>query len=135
MAVSSPASCAPVRPESLAPWLHETVADPAKLPRDFVTVSMRPRQRDGYLDGLAALAAALFPDGTQGFDVRAALNGLAMPRRIIVGRDDRIIPAAHVAGLDGAIAIHAYAGVGHMPQLEIASEVARIWLEMVRASG
>jgi pyruvate dehydrogenase E2 component (dihydrolipoamide acetyltransferase) len=123
------------RAESLAPWLAMTVTDPRSLPRDFLAVSLRPRQRDGYLDGLAALADGVFPDGTQAFEVRTTLNALTMPRRVVFGRDDRIIPATHAAGLAGAIAVHLYAGVGHMPQLEIRSDIEKIWLEVIRSAG
>jgi pimeloyl-ACP methyl ester carboxylesterase len=121
--------------ESLAPWLALTVADIESLPADFLAASLRPRQRDGYLDGLRDLAAALFPDGTQAFSIRNALNALAIPKRVIFGLNDKIISPSHARGLAGSVGVHLFPGVGHLPQMEAQSEVARIWLEVVRSAG
>jgi len=44
----------------------------------------------------------------------------------VFGADDRIIPARHAWDLPGAVALHLFRGVGHMPHLEIRPVVARI---------
>ncbi len=72
------------------------------------------------------MAAALFPDETQGFDPRAALERLTCPTQIIWGRQDDILPQRHalVARID--CAIHLLDRAGHIPQIECPDRVARI---------
>jgi hypothetical protein len=59
------------------------------------------------------------------------LAKLAMPVRVIWGMDDRIMPVAHAAALPGSVAQHRFPGVGHMPQIEAAADVARIVSEQI----
>ena len=121
--------------DALASWLVMTVADPQILPRDFVSVSLRPRQRDGYIEGLRQLAAALFPRHTQAFDIRDRLRALTIPKRLVFGAADWIIPATHASGLGGSVGIHIFPGVGHLPHVEAQADVARLWLEVIRSAG
>ena len=121
--------------DALASWLSMTVADPHSLPRDFISVSLRPRQRDGYIDGLRQLADALFPRHTQAFSVRDRLSALTIPRRLVFGAADWIIPATHASGLGGSVGVHIFPGVGHMPHVEAQADVARLWLEVIRSAG
>ena len=119
---------------SLAPVLSLTVADPRSLPGDFTSVSLRPRQREGYIEGLRALAARLFPNGGQTFTVREPLNGLDIPKRLVFGAADGIIPPSHASGLAGPVGVHLFAGIGHMPQIEAPHDISRIWLEVTRSA-
>ena len=54
--------------------------------------------------------------------------------KLIVGLDDRIIPARHAEGLPGRVALHRFAGVGHMPHFEAREEVAALAREAMRAA-
>ncbi len=119
--------------ESLAPWLRLLFSDAAALSPGFVRATAAARA-DGRLAGQqAAVAAALFPDGTQAFSIRPALSRLQMPTRIVFGLNDAIIPSRHASGLPGTIALHFFANVGHMPHIEIKTDVGRILAEQIRA--
>ena len=115
--------------DSLAPWLRLLVADPAALGEGFVRATLRGRT-EAVAAAQAAMAAALFPDGTQAFSIRGALERLAMPVRVVFGAADRIIPAHHARDLPGTVALHQFRNVGHMPHLEARAALARILDQM-----
>jgi pyruvate dehydrogenase E2 component (dihydrolipoamide acetyltransferase) len=117
---------------SLAPWIDELVADPAALGPSFLEATLRQRSEPS-LAGLEAAAAVLFPDGTQGFSVRADLERLSIPAKIVFGTDDRIIPSRHARGLPGRIAVHLFRGIGHMPHFEAREDIAALARELMRA--
>jgi pyruvate dehydrogenase E2 component (dihydrolipoamide acetyltransferase) len=54
------------------------------------------------------------------------LAEIAAPVRVIWGLDDKVLPADHADRLPGGIALHRFAGIGHMPQVEIPREVLKI---------
>ena len=87
-----------------------------------------PRLRSG-------LAAAVFSGSTQLFSIRDALEKYEGPCRIIVGREDAIIPAEYVDAVPGHVAVNRLPGIGHLPQLEAPILVARLVSETVRAVG
>ena len=63
-------------------------------------------------------------------------RAFAGPTKIIFGLDDKIIPAHHAHGLPGGIAVHLFAGIGHMPHFEARDPVAdRSRTMSRRASG
>jgi pyruvate dehydrogenase E2 component (dihydrolipoamide acetyltransferase) len=118
---------------SLGPWMRELVADPAALGSALVNTTLRQRAAGGLIEAQTRLAAALFPDGAQAIDIRPWLAEIAIPAKLIVGVEDRILPARQAEGLNGLIALHRLARVGHMPHLEARAEVARLLSELVRA--
>ena len=109
---------------SLGPWLRELVAEPGAVTPAFVRATLK--NREAVLPAQRRLAAALFPDGTQAFTVRADLARLACPVRVVVGTADRIVPARHSEALPGLVALHRLAGVGHLPQIEAREAVQAI---------
>jgi len=111
---------------SLGPWLRLLVSDEAVLGQGFVRATARARAADTVVAAQTAVARALFPDGTQAFSVRDSLSRIGVPVRVVFGADDRIIPARHAWDLPGAVALHLFRGVGHMPHLEIRPALARI---------
>ena len=115
---------------SLGPWLRLLVSDEAMLGDGFVRAAARLRDETTIAAQLD-VARAFFPDGTQAYSVRDALARLAMPVRVVVGVEDRIIPWRHALDL-GAVALHVFRGVGHMPQLEIRAALARIMADHAR---
>ena len=117
---------------SLAPWLRLLVSDEAVLGQGFVRATARARAADAMVAAQAIVARALFPDGTQAFSVRDSLSRIDVPVRVVFGADDRIIPARHAWDLPGAVALHLFRGVGHMPHLEIRPALARIVAEHCR---
>ena len=119
--------------DELAPWMGLLVADPASLHPAFTQVTAETRAQPGVAEAQRQIARQVFPDGKQAFSVRAALDGLTVPIRVVFGAADRIIPPRHLAGLPGTIAQHLFPGVGHMPQVEARDAVAHLLVEHLRA--
>ncbi|MBC8129839.1 MAG: alpha/beta fold hydrolase [Rhizobiaceae bacterium] len=117
---------------SLAPWMRMLVHDPDSLPASLVDATIRSRGERDLLGAQAALAEDLFPDATQVFSVRAALQRVAVPARIVFGLADRIIPARHTSGLPGTVGLHLFPQVGHMPHLEVRDAVGKLLGEHIR---
>lgn len=111
------------QPESLGPWLRVMVADPSLIGDDFVSAAMQARRDPALRAAQVQMGRDLFPDGTQGFDLRAALGRLTCPTRLIWGRADAVLPWQQVLAAPGRVALHLFDGVGHVPQLERPDEV------------
>lgn len=116
--------CAATRPESLAPWLRMLVADERLISDGYVRQAMAGRARAELRAAQAALAGILFPDGVQAFDLRAALDRVGMPTRIIWGRRDAVIPWRHALTAPGRVALHLFPELGHVPHLERPDAIA-----------
>lgn len=110
-------------PESLGPWLRVMVADPGLIGEDFVRAAMETRRDPALRAAQGQMARDLFPDGTQGFDLRAALDRLICPTRMIWGRADAVLPWQQALAAPGRVALHLFDGVGHVPHLERPAEV------------
>lgn len=118
---------------SLMPWLRQLVADEQVLSKPFVNATLAQAADRELRATQAEISDRFFADGTQTFDIRAVLAALRIPVRVIVGANDRIIPASQSQGLPGEIALHVFAATGHMPQVERREQVLKILLEMARA--
>jgi pyruvate dehydrogenase E2 component (dihydrolipoamide acetyltransferase) len=127
--------CAAETEPALRAWLTVLVHDSAALPGALVRATMRARESGDLAGAQKRVAAALFPNGTQIFSVRAALQRFAGPTRAIFGREDAIIPPHHGEALPAAAALHRLERVGHLPQLEATQLVARLAMETVRSAG
>ncbi|MBZ9796868.1 alpha/beta fold hydrolase [Mesorhizobium sp. ES1-4] len=121
--------------QALERWLAAMVGDPSALPGGYAQAALRQIEKTGNRETLVAMAESLFPDGTQGFDLGGALAELAVPTRLIWGRLDRIIPAAHAARAPGFAAVHLLDGIGHVAQIEAPALTARLITETVRSAG
>jgi pimeloyl-ACP methyl ester carboxylesterase len=118
----------------LSYWLAHLVHDPAKLGSAVARSTIRLRQTLPLVENQSRLSAALFANGEQTASIRPALAAYPGPRRIVFGLEDRIVPARrHVEGLPGAVALHLFANVGHMPHFEARAEVARLIADSVAA--
>ena len=120
---------------SLLPWMRELVADPEALGPALVRTALRQRQSAALIEAQTRIAEALFPDGAQALDIRPWLAGVPCPAKIIVGVEDRILPPRQALGVNGLVALHRLAGVGHMPHFEARAEVARLLTELMRSGG
>ena len=107
--------------------------DPAALTGSFVATAFQQLQAPGRQAALSALAGRLMPAGRQSENLRAALDTLRVPVKVIWGVADRIVPASHAAGVPGRVALHLLSDVGHLPQIEAAPLVAELLVEQVRA--
>ena len=112
--------------ESLAPWLRRLTATPEGISDDYARAAMATRKDPALRAAQADMTAALFPDGVQSFDLRAAVARLECPTQILWGRHDHILPNRHALAADGDFAIHLLQGAGHVPQIECPDRVARI---------
>ncbi|MBZ9986872.1 alpha/beta fold hydrolase [Mesorhizobium sp. BH1-1-5] len=121
--------------QALERWLAFMVGDPRALPAGYAQAALRQMEKNGNRDALASMAEALFPDGTQGFDLTTALAELGVPTRLVWGKLDRVAPAAHAARAPGFAAVHLLEGVGHVPQIEAPALTARLIAETVRSCG
>jgi pyruvate dehydrogenase E2 component (dihydrolipoamide acetyltransferase) len=113
------------RRKDLKDILGRLFADADAVERRMIDDVLRMKRRDGVPEALAAIAAALFPDGRQAVDLRVEAASLTCPVAVVWGEADRIIPIAHAAGLPTGFAVTRIAGAGHMPQLEAPAEVVR----------
>ena len=118
--------CKASRPESLRPWLRALVANEAIITDAYVRLAMSGRSAPALRAAQIALADILFPDGAQAFDLRATLNRIETPTRIIWGKQDAIIPWRHALRAPGKIGLHLFEGIGHMPHIECAAAVGAI---------
>lgn len=114
------------RTESLAPWLQRLTATPDAISWDFARAAMLSRTDPDLRAAQLELADMLFPDGVQGFDLRAALARVEAPTALVWGRDDHILPWRHALSAKGEMALHLMPNVGHIPHVERPAELARI---------
>ncbi len=125
--------CRATHPESLLPWLRRLVADPGLIGDDYARAAMAGRGA-ALRAAQTALAGRLFPDGTQGFDLRPVLAGVDVPLRLIWGREDAILPWRQALAAPGHAGLHLLPGTGHMPHVEAPQLVARILREVLAAA-
>lgn len=114
------------RSESLLPWLRRLTATPDAIGEDYARAAMKVRMDPALRACQADMSAALFPDGVQAFDLRAAMARLECPTTILWGRQDHIVPHRHALALDGDFGIYFLAGAGHIPHIECPERVAKI---------
>ena len=114
------------RTESLWPWLRTLVADETLITESYVRSIMAERADADLRATQRSMMDALFPDGVQSFDLRAALERVDAPTRIIWGKRDRIIPWQHALGAPGKAGLHLFGGIGHLPHIEAPEEVGRL---------
>ena len=119
---------------ALTLWLNMLATDPTALGSALAKTTLRLRRERPLVAEQRRLAAAIFAGGRQAIDIRGLLMAPQAPTKILVGLEDRIIPAHHAAGLSGLIALHRFPHVGHMPHLEARREVAALIEELVRAA-
>lgn len=120
---------------ALQAWLGLLVHEPASLPGVLVRATLSGREGTGMVANQTRLAAGVFAGSTQLFSVRDALNRFGGPARVIVGEQDRIIPAEHSNALPAHVGLHRLPQVGHLPQLEAAPLVGRLVSQTIRSAS
>lgn len=120
---------------ALKSWLELLVHNPASLPGVLVRATIASRESTAMVENQTRVASGVFSGNTQLFSIRDDLNRFGGPVRVIVGREDRIIPADYADAVPGHVALHRLSGVGHLPQLEASSLVGRLISETVRSAG
>lgn len=123
------------RPESLEQWLKLSVADTRLISPEFVGAAMSSRVDPALRAAQAQMANDLFPDGTQGFDLRPALQRVECPMRVIWGKADAVIPWQQALSAPGRAGLHLFEATGHVPQMERPEDVVAILEALFAASG
>ncbi|MGC9271419.1 acetoin dehydrogenase dihydrolipoyllysine-residue acetyltransferase subunit [Acidiphilium sp.] len=104
--------------------------------RDMTDDVLKYKRIDGVTIALSTIATANFTNGRQKEILRGRLAGLSgFPVQIIWGDGDEILPVSHAQNLPAGISIHIIHDVGHMPQMEKATEVNRLISDMVVTSN
>lgn len=114
--------------------LERLVADPKAVSRAMIDEVLKYKRLDGVAAALQAIAAAAFPGGRQRDDLRHVLADATVPRQVVWGRADRIIPPAHAEGLPAGVACHLLDQVGHLVHMERSGEVNRLIAELIAAA-
>jgi pyruvate dehydrogenase E2 component (dihydrolipoamide acetyltransferase) len=103
--------------------LRLLVHDSDGISRSMVEDVLRFKRLDGVPVALETIARAWFPDGRQAWIYSGAVT---VPTQVIWGHEDQIIPASHAGIAPVGTAVHLLDGVGHLPHMERASDVARL---------
>ncbi|MCW1842977.1 alpha/beta fold hydrolase [Prosthecomicrobium hirschii] len=95
---------------------------------------MAGERRDPRVTAALARIVEAILDGERqkSFDL-SLLGGLPHPVRLIWGNQDRVLPTRQSRRAPGTVGVHVFAGVGHMPHLEVPREVTRILVETCAA--
>jgi pimeloyl-ACP methyl ester carboxylesterase len=102
---------------------------PAEIARRMAEDRRDPR----VTAALATIVEAILDGERQKTLDLAALADLPHPVRVIWGDQDRVLPTRQTRRLPGSVGVHVFAGVGHMPHLEVPREVTRILAEVTAA--
>lgn len=111
------------RARKLKAVLQNLTADPALIGADMVEDVLRFKRLDGAEAALRRIVADNFAGGRQQTLLRSQLAAAGPPIAVIVGEEDRIIPAAHADGLPAAITVTRIRAAGHVPHLEKSAAV------------
>ncbi|AWK89446.1 acetoin dehydrogenase dihydrolipoyllysine-residue acetyltransferase subunit [Azospirillum thermophilum] len=107
----------------LKPVLEILFADPGLVSRQMVDDLLKYKRLDGVDGALRALSGALFEGGRQADRLAGELAETGIPILVVWGEKDRVIPAAHAAGLGSAARVEVIPNAGHMVQMEAAGKV------------
>lgn len=91
---------------------------------------MAEARRDPRVGATLVQVAEAILDGEKqkSFDL-SKLAELPHSIRLIWGDQDRVLPLRQTTNVPGIVAVHVFAGVGHMPHLEVARDVTRLVAE------
>ncbi|PTW59137.1 pyruvate dehydrogenase E2 component (dihydrolipoamide acetyltransferase) [Breoghania corrubedonensis] len=103
------------------------------VPRKLAAHIAQVRSRPGAIEALETIVEAIIDGERQKTLPRDKLGELPCPVKVIWGTQDRVLPTRQAHRLPGSVAAHVFERVGHMLQVEIPREVARLVLENVRA--
>ncbi len=96
--------------------VHRQVAERmAEIRRDPRVTAALARVAEAILDG----------ERQKTFDL-ARLADLPHPVRLVWGDQDRVLPTRQTRKVPGVVAVHVFAGVGHMPHHEVPRDVVRV---------
>ncbi|MGH8596546.1 MAG: acetoin dehydrogenase dihydrolipoyllysine-residue acetyltransferase subunit [Gammaproteobacteria bacterium] len=107
----------------MKPVLQQLVANPALITRQLIDDVLKFKRTDGVPAALRAIAAGFVAADRQLVELRPSLAALPMPVQVLWGSRDQIISASHAEGLPANVHVERLEGVGHLLQMEAASQV------------
>ncbi len=119
------------RARKLKQVLEMLVHDPALVTSDMVEDVLKYKRLDGVDAALNTIAGACFAGGRQSLELESRLGEIRPPVQVIWGREDRILPVAHSAGLPASIPVTVLDGAGHLVHMEKAGEVNALIARLV----
>lgn len=81
------------------------------------------RSRPGAVEMLTAIATGMSSDGTQGVLPIADILALPMPKTVLWGTADNVLPVSQLDQFNGHATVHRLEGVGHSPAEEATDTV------------
>ncbi|WP_185961209.1 acetoin dehydrogenase dihydrolipoyllysine-residue acetyltransferase subunit [Telmatospirillum sp. J64-1] len=115
----------------LKPVVENLFADPGLVSRQMIDDLLKYKRLDGVNDTLRALASAMFDDGTQQDVLAGSIKDTDIPRLVVWGELDRVIPVAHASALDSAARVEVIPNAGHMVQMEASGKVNALLKEQI----
>ncbi len=107
----------------MKPILQQLVADPALITRQLIDDILKYKRTDGVPEALHTIATGFVSGNQQTVNLRDKLATLSMPVQVIWGKQDKIIPVSQASGLPANVQVHLLDGIGHLVQLEAATQV------------
>lgn len=107
----------------MKPVLQQLVADPELITRQLIDDILKFKRTDGVPEALSAIAAGFINGDAQKVDLRDVPARAGVPVQVIWGKEDKIIPVSQADGLPGNVTVHVLKGVGHLVQMEAATQV------------
>lgn len=102
----------------LKPHLQQLFADQSLVNRQLIDDLLKYKRLDGVHAALATIAACLLDGDNSGIDVTAQQQDFVGRTVVVWGAQDRIIPPANAASVQGRVTVHTVEGAGHMAHLE-----------------
>lgn len=96
----------------------------APAPEGVATALAKERCAPGANAALAEILATFFEGDTQKVLPVADIARLSMPKQVVWGEEDRVLPAQQARELPAGIPVRTFEGVGHMLPQEIPAEIA-----------
>ncbi len=101
------------------------------LPQKVVDFQYEARQRPGAVDALVQIANGMSSNGRQGVLPIDDVLDIDVPKILIWGREDRVLPVNQADAFHGKAEIHLIDGVGHSPAEEAPKTVLQAILSQL----
>lgn len=112
--------------------LERLLADPSKISNDMIEGTLRFKRLEGVPEALSAIRDTIVDaDGQQRHWIAGTIADFNGPVALIWGEKDQIVPLPGEQQIPSQAKLKVVNAVGHMPQMEAASEVNTLVLENI----
>lgn len=112
--------------------LERLLADPSKISNDMIEGTLRFKRLEGVPEALSAIRDTIVDaDGQQRHWIAGTIADFNGPVALIWGEKDQIVPLPSEQQIPSQAKLKVVNAVGHMPQMEAASEVNALVLENI----